>query len=810
MKKQLYSIVLFLYFCMGNGTVSAQADYQHLIIYGQSLSVGAQSYPVLSRANVPGNYMLGEQIWINYYNRGPRNALQPLIGKIANQTQNGDTTMYAFSTSGTITAECPLYGTVNHLQQKIGGHFIATSCGTSGMSIEELSKESQTKAYYANDFTGAVTFGKAATAALGKTISCPAIFWMQGENNYAQTGSGLTSGTQSTNDKNAYKQLFLTLKNNMQNDIVSKYGQSEKPVLITYQVGCQYTKGKELSIGMAQLEASNEYADIICAGPVYPMPDRGGHLDPNGYRWFGEILAKVYYKTQVLGEDFRPLQPKEIIRTDNPKQIKIRYHVPAPPLVLDTWTVKQYTNYGFEVYKSGAKQSISSVAIEGDGVLLTCTQDLSGAAIEVAYAGSATSGHGNLRDSDDYPSVFTYLDLDKKDADGNFIFYRKSQGVSYRPTDEPKNQSSQVIYDQPYPLCNWSLAFYYQLQADQDHYVVNFNDDPQPPVSENTLVVNHATAGNIAAEINAALGDREVATIETLAVTGDAYLTYDDCQAIAAKFPTASLKTLDLSSAKFENNTTPNAAANNCGAFNLTTAGGLLVTEVKLPSNLEVIGTRFFLRFPNLITVNLPAGLKTIRANAFYGCNNFILSELPTSLTALGEFAFYQTSVNIGSFPAGITSIPSNCFNPNVTTNPVRAKITSLNMHENITNIATKAFATQTNLTAITVNRATPPETATDAFDGITLSNIDLYIPVGSKANYENVEPWKYMMIRDNAPTGIVYEQANLVSVKYYNMQGVEIPVGARRALPLQPGIYIVKKIYDNNTVKIKKIFHSK
>ena len=49
---------------------------------------------------------------------------------------------------------------------------------------------------------------------------------------------------------------------------------------------------------MAQLEASNEYKDIICTGPIYPMTARGGHLDANGYRWFGEILGKVYYQTQ--------------------------------------------------------------------------------------------------------------------------------------------------------------------------------------------------------------------------------------------------------------------------------------------------------------------------------------------------------------------------------------------------------------------------------------------------------------------------------------------------------------------------------
>lgn len=43
-----------------SGQISENTTYQHLIMYGQSLSVGAQSYPLLSVENVPGNYMLGD------------------------------------------------------------------------------------------------------------------------------------------------------------------------------------------------------------------------------------------------------------------------------------------------------------------------------------------------------------------------------------------------------------------------------------------------------------------------------------------------------------------------------------------------------------------------------------------------------------------------------------------------------------------------------------------------------------------------------------------------------------------------------
>lgn len=58
---------------------------------------------------------------------------------------------------------------------------------------------------------------------------------MQGENNYENKGSGLISGSKSTSDKVEYKMLLITLKNNMQKDIIATYRQTKKPVFIIYQ-----------------------------------------------------------------------------------------------------------------------------------------------------------------------------------------------------------------------------------------------------------------------------------------------------------------------------------------------------------------------------------------------------------------------------------------------------------------------------------------------------------------------------------------------------------------------------------------------
>ena len=70
-------------------------------------------------------------------------------------------------------------------------------------------------------------------------------FWIQGEQNYSRNQPGLITLNGSTTDKSEYKNLMLTLKNDMQSDIMSLYGQQEKPLFITYQVGGKYIKGFE-------------------------------------------------------------------------------------------------------------------------------------------------------------------------------------------------------------------------------------------------------------------------------------------------------------------------------------------------------------------------------------------------------------------------------------------------------------------------------------------------------------------------------------------------------------------------------------
>ena len=409
--------------------------------------------------------MMGLQVWSNLGNslNSSPPPLNPLIATVAWADRH-----LPRNRASQITVECPLVGAANHIQLKTGGQYnvIATSCGTPGRTIEELSKEYYNPICY-RDFSNALRYAYSVST----NIHCPAILWMQGEYNYTSIGGGLTPGSSPTRDKNTYKTLLITLKENMQSDIMTKYQQPDKPLFISYQVGAQWTRGTNVAIGMAQLEASNEHSDIVCAGPVYPVTDRGGHLDPNGYRWYGEMMGKVFYKTAILHQNFKPLQPLQIARTSDPRVLEIKYLVPQLPLVLDTNLVPLATDYGFEVYTNGTKIAINTVAINGDSIDLTCAGDLTGD-LQVIYAGTTTSGNGNLRDSDGYPAFYNYLDLDKTDQSGAYVFTRVSTETTLRPDYEPRDTNGVVIYDKPYPLYNFSVAFYYKLNAGQQVYEV--------------------------------------------------------------------------------------------------------------------------------------------------------------------------------------------------------------------------------------------------------------------------------------------------------------------------------------------------
>ncbi len=450
------------------------ADINQFIIYGQSLSTGQQTAPAISVSNYAGNLMLGEQVWSNYTNNldSPDLIFNPLVAKPlktfrkTNDDILGDVSVNSISQ---LSCEPPVIGFTNVVKYYFDQYspdfpetrFAATSCGEGGRSIELLSKScpnNEGKLY--NHYLKMIDKAGEAAFRMNKSLNCSAILWMQGEYNYTKAlNQGWEPNTPATNDKEAYKRYLSRLVSDMTGDVMKAYHQLKAPLFITYQCGAQYTRDYSVSVGMAQLEAANSDPRVVLAAPVYPVSDRGGHLCPNGSRWFGEMMAKAYIKTVLKGEKWKPLQPEKIKKGKN--FIDIDFCVPEPPLRLDTLTLEKADNYGFEVRDNGQVKSLKSVSsLSGKRIRLAFIADLSAGNIEVTYAGPATKGNGNLCDSDDFQSFAFYQDLI---AQGT----TEAEKTRFKPKYEPRDKSGKIIYNQHYPMQNFCCAFYYLIPQNQ-------------------------------------------------------------------------------------------------------------------------------------------------------------------------------------------------------------------------------------------------------------------------------------------------------------------------------------------------------
>ena len=111
------------------------------------------------------------------------------------------------------------------------------------------------------------------------------------------------------------------------------------------------------------------------------------------------------------------------------------------------------------------------------------------------------------------------------------------------------------------------------------------------------------------------------------------------------------------------------------------------------------------------------------------------------TLTALPELQTLDMSWTT------VTAISANAFRD-------AAALTSIALPATLETIGANAFRNATALTAITLDAATPPATATGAFEGIELDNIALTVPEGVEtlSAYKGAAVWKDMVINGSQP----------------------------------------------------------
>ncbi|HXU62227.1 MAG TPA: dockerin [Polyangia bacterium] len=283
---------------------------------------------------------------------------------------------------------------------------VHTEVGEAGQPIAILQKTAKDtgttgRAYAASLFEVAALSRLA--KAQGKTYGVGTILFTHGE---SDAGSP------------TYEADMVTLWTTYNQDLPALTGQSFTiPMILTQQHSAPTTSGSTSAGTLAQWKIGVDHpGDILCAGPKYQyayVSDQT-HLTNPDYERLGEKYAEVFDARVVRGQDWQPLQPTAVSRSG--RVITVTFHVPSPPMVWDTSLPPPHqgsntawaSGKGFEVTAGGAPVAISSVAISGETVAITCGADLPASGVTVGYAFSAdaaprpngTYRWGLLHDSD--------------------------------------------------------------------------------------------------------------------------------------------------------------------------------------------------------------------------------------------------------------------------------------------------------------------------------------------------------------------------------------------------------------------------
>ena len=121
-----------------------------------------------------------------------------------------------------------------------------------------------------------------------------------------------------------------------------------------------WTSTRTSKVAQWQLDAHiRAPGKVVLVTPAYPMSVNNDclHFSAAGERRLGEYFAKAYARVVFAGETWEPVRPKNIARAGN--VVTVTYHVPVPPLTLDTVHVTNPGNYGFDFLDNGGAWSPS-------------------------------------------------------------------------------------------------------------------------------------------------------------------------------------------------------------------------------------------------------------------------------------------------------------------------------------------------------------------------------------------------------------------------------------------------------------------
>ena len=364
-------------------------DYKMVIGYGQSLSRGAGSFPIISTKQPYQNVMFKSGVLTRFMDAHDFSDFAPLI-EVDNGQWEGETPMSALANTTTSAY-------IKEGKRPEDYKFLVTSSGMGGQRIEVLSKGNSLYTGMLEQVKSAVTVANNK----GGTVSVWAVTWTQGEDNYANNTT-----------KADYYNMLKKLHDDISVDVKSLTGQDFAPIMIMYQVTSHRKYGRDDNqIAIAQYETCENFNSMIMATPIYFLNHVSDdlHLTADSSYQLGKYYSQALKYVIDTGKKWQPLKPKHVL---GQKRI-IDIEMNKSGLVFDTTTVNRTHNLGFDIFNVNGElvNIIENVSIEGDNrVKIKLNQDLpkdcylcyaKGRSGDPNIGGPVEGPRGNLRDNAD-------------------------------------------------------------------------------------------------------------------------------------------------------------------------------------------------------------------------------------------------------------------------------------------------------------------------------------------------------------------------------------------------------------------------
>lgn len=139
------------------------------------------------------------------------------------------------------------------------------------------------------------------------------------------------------------------------------------------------------------------------------------------------------------------------------------------------------------------------------------------------------------------------------------------------------------------------------------------------------------------------------------------------------------------------------------------------LNKIELSNNIEKINRYAFALCKNITSISIPPKVRSIEEATFLGCEKLEFIELSGNVNSIGAIAFMLCE-----------------------------SLKSITLSKNIDNLGACAiFNVCKNLESIKLTSEIPPKVNPMLKKDIDLKQVILFVPIGSKANYEKTETWK-------------------------------------------------------------------